>query len=395
MTTATALKKRIDSIDILRGIIMIIMALDHVRDFFHKDAMLHDPTDPSTTTPVLFFTRFITHYCAPLFVFLAGTSVFLSGQRKTRNEQAVFLLKRGLWLVFVEIVIMNLLFTFDPLYHGIFLQVIWVTGVSMLCMAACIYLPLQAVFIIGIVMVAGHNLLDVFNETDPQKAAGIWYSLLHQQSFRPIGQQRFFGVFYPLIPWPGIMMLGYCLGSWFSSSYDAVKRRKNLVSWGLTAIVAFFMLRFINIYGDLFPWKEQKNTTATIISFFNVTKYPPSLLYCCITIGPGLLALAWLEKIQERKWTSFPVVFGRVPMFYYLLHFLLIHLLCVVAFFATKQPLSKMYGDSPFGFRPNDFGFSLGWVYLIWAFVIISLYPLCKRYSQYKATHTQWWLSYL
>jgi uncharacterized membrane protein len=204
------------------------------------------------------------------------------------------------------------------------------------------------------------------------------------------------GVLYPLIPWPGIMLLGYCLGSWFVPEYDGAKRRKSLYLIGGISIAVFFVLRFINIYGDLFPWKEQQNATATIISFFNVTKYPPSLLYCCITIGPGLIVLAWLEKVQARRWTSFPVIYGRVPMFYYLCHFLWIHILCTIAYFATGHTLANAFKDASLGaFRPDDFGFSLGWVYLIWAFVVISLYPLCKRYSQYKATHTQWWLSYL
>jgi uncharacterized membrane protein len=390
--TLIATKKRIDSIDMLRGIIMIIMALDHVRDFFHITASIADPTNPATTTPYLFFTRWITHFCAPVFVFLAGTSIFLASRKKTKKEMSVFLIKRGLWLAVLEIVIFNLLFTFDPTYHAIFLQVIWVTGISMVLMAALIYLPMRAILIIGIILVAGHNLLDRFNANNMGQVP-FWYGMLHQQFITQYAPGRIFGGFYPLLPWPGIMMLGYCLGSLFVSDYDAAKRRKQLVQIGLTAVIVFFVLRFINVYGDLVPWTEQATTTRTIISFFNVTKYPPSLLYCCMTIGPALLVLAWLEKVQAQ-WGSVVVIYGRVPMFYYLTHFFVIHLLCTIVFFATGHTMSQATGGMML-FRPDNFGYSLPVVYAIWIALVAGLYPLCKRYSIYKATHDHWWLSYL
>lgn len=389
-----ASKKRIDSIDMLRGIIMIIMALDHVRDFFHITAVTADPTNPATTTPILFFTRWITHFCAPVFVSLAGTSVFLAGRKKTKKEMSVFLVKRGLWLAVLEIVIFNLLFTFDPTYHAIFLQVIWVTGISMVLMAGFIYLPIRALFVIGMILVAGHNMLDRFNVN----AMGIgqvpvWYGLLHQQFITQYAQGRIFGGLYPLLPWPGIMLLGYCLGSFFTAGYDPAKRRKQLMQVGFTATIAFFVLRWLNVYGDLVPWTEQANTTRTIISFFNVTKYPPSLLYCCMTLGPAVILLAWLEKVQA-KWGSVVVIYGRVPLFYYLVHFFVIHLLCTIAFFATGHNMSQAVGGMLL-FRPDHFGFSLPVVYAIWIAVVAGLYPLCKSYSIYKATHDDWWLSYL
>jgi uncharacterized membrane protein len=386
------LKKRIDSIDILRGIIMIIMALDHVRDFFHMGAMTSDPTDPATTTPILFFTRWITHFCAPVFVFLAGTSAFLTGTKRTKKELSIFLLKRGVWLMILEITIFNFLFSFDPLLHLIGLQVIWVTGVSMVLLAALIYLPMPVLFALGLIIVCGHNLLDNFNATDRAKVPLGW-SILHQQSFRPFAEGRTLLVLYPIIPWPGIMLLGYCLGSLFVPGYDAAKRRRQLVWMGSLAILVFFVVRWINVYGDLFPWAEQKNTTATILSFFNVTKYPPSLLYICMTIGPALIALAWIEK-AKAKWMNVVVIYGRVPMFYYLLHFFVIHLLCTIMFFVTGHTMEQASGGFML-FRPNDFGYSLGVVYLIWIAIVAGLYPLCKWYSRYKASHTNWWLSYL
>lgn len=387
-----ASKKRIDSIDMLRGIIMIIMALDHVRDFFHITASTADPTNPATTTPILFFTRWITHFCAPVFVLLAGTSVFLASRKKTKKEMSVFLIKRGLWLVVLEIVIFNLLFTFDPTYHAIFLQVIWVTGISMVLLAGFIHLPLRALFVIGIILVAGHNMLDRFNSNNMGHVP-VWYGMLHQQFITQYAPGRIFGGFYPLLPWPGIMLLGYCLGSFFTADYDPAKRRKQVMQIGLTATIAFFVLRWINVYGDLVPWTEQANTTRTIISFFNVTKYPPSLLYCCMTLGPALILLAWLEKVRA-KWGSVVVIYGRVPLFYYLVHFFVIHLLCTIAFFATGHNMSQAVGGMML-FRPDNFGFSLPVVYAIWVAVVAGLYPLCKWYSIYKATHDDWWLSYL
>lgn len=392
MEQLALLKKRIHSIDILRGGIMILMALDHVRDFFHAGAMTSDPTDPATTTPILFFTRFITHYCAPVFVFLAGTSAFLSGRKKTKREQSAFLLKRGLWLILLEVVVFNLLFSFDPLYHFLGLQVIWVTGVSMILLAAFIYLPVNVLFLIGLVMIVGHNMLDSLNTTAMEKTP-LWWGLLHQQYFVQYAPGRFFGVLYPLIPWPGIMLLGYCMGSLFVPGYDMGKRRRKLIGFGITATLAFFLVRWLNAYGDPVIWTAQKNHTATVLSFFNVSKYPPSLLYCCITLGPALVVLAWLEKVENRL-TNVVVVYGRVPLFYYLLHFFLIHFLCTIAFFASGYSLSQA-ATGMMLFRPNDFGYSLGVVYLIWIAVVVILYPFCRWYSRYKATHDQWWLSYL
>lgn len=393
MNTLIAGKKRIDSIDQLRGIIMIIMALDHVRDFFHVGAMVSDPTDPATTTPILFFTRWITHFCAPIFVFLAGTSAFLNGTKRTKKELSIFLLKRGFWLIVLELTIFNFLFGFDPLYHFVGLQVIWVTGVSMVLLAALIYLPLPFLFAIGLVMVCGHNFLDRFNDAPNSQDRSLGWAFLHQPYFAQYAEGRVFGILYPIIPWPGIMLLGYCLGSLYVKGYDAVKRRKLLVFMGIAAIAVFILLRWANVYGDLFPWSEQKNTAATVMSFFNVTKYPPSLLYISMTIGPGLLVLAWLEKIKAG-WTNIVVIYGRVPMFYYLLHFFIIHVLCMIVFFASGYTMAQAASGFML-FRPNDFGFSLGVTYIIWIAVVVSLYPLCKWYSRYKATHTHWWLSYL
>ena len=388
----TSEKWRITSIDILRGLVMIIMALDHVRDFFHISAMVEDPSNLNTTTPALFFTRWITHYCAPVFVFLSGTSAFLSGQKKTKKELSAFLLKRGLFLMVLEIVVVNFLVVFDPLYRFIGLQVIWVIGLSMVILSFLLYLPLRVLLIIGLIMVAGHNMLDGFNYSNMNEIP-FWHAFFHQQMFTSYAEGRFFAVLYPLIPWPGVMLLGYCMGAWYVKEFDAVRRKRLLLSWGSVVVAAFFILRWLNVYGDLVPWSAQKNDTMTVLSFFNLTKYPPSLLYLCMTLGPALLLLVWLEKVKAG-WTNIVSVFGRVPMFYYLLHFLIIHLLCIVIFFATGRPLSDI-GAGNFAFRPNDFGFTLPVVYLIWIAVVAGLYPLCKRYDVFKQHNKRWWTGYL
>lgn len=392
MEPLPAIKKRIDSIDLLRGIVMIIMALDHVRDFFHIDAITGNPTDPNTTTPILFFTRWITHFCAPVFVLLAGTSAFLAGRTKSKKALSVFLIKRGVWLMIADLLVFNLFLSFDPGYHMISISILFVTGLSMVLLAGFIFLPISAICLIGLLIVAGHNLLDDFNATNPQNIS-FWWGFLHQQFIKVYAPGRIFGGFYPLIPWPGIMMLGYCMGTIFTPDFSASKRQRNLIYTGLSATLIFIGVRLMNTYGDLFPWKEGKNATATILSFFNVTKYPPSFLFCCMTLGPALVVLACLEKVKS-SWSTIVVIYGRVPFFYYFVHFFLVHFLCTVLFFVTGHSLSEATGTMMY-FRPVNFGFSLSIVYLIWIGIVVIMYPLCKMYSRYKASHTHWWLSYL
>ncbi len=373
---------------------MVIMALDHVRDFFHFQASTGDPTNMSTTTPQLFFTRWITHFCAPIFVFLAGTSAYLSGTKKTKAESSSFLLKRGLWLIAVEIVLMSLIFTFNPFYNTIILQVIWSIGIGMVLLSFIIRLPMSVILVIGLSIVMLHNLLD-YPEAARNGNIGFFWSLLHSRGFFKVFPNHFLFVFYPFAPWFGVMCCGYCFGRIYERSFPELKRRKILLRLGSAIILFFVLVRFINIYGDPAPWSTQKNMVYTILSFLNTTKYPPSLLYLCMTLGPGILSLAFLEHVKSKV-ADFFTVFGRVPFFYYVIHFFYIHLLTLIVFFASgytvKDAIPK---KTPFLFRPDNFGYSLTIVYLIWIFVIISIYPLCKRYNKYKSTHNQWWLSYV
>jgi uncharacterized membrane protein len=397
MTKLTAVAKhRITSIDLLRGIVMVIMAIDHVRDFFHIDASTGDPTNMATTTPQLFFTRWVTHFCAPTFVFLAGTSAYLSGIKKTKPELGAFLIKRGLWLILVEFLVMSLAFTFNPLYNVFILQVIWSIGISMVLLGLIIRLPFNVIFTIGLLIVCLHNLLD-YPEAELRGKVGFWWDLFHHGRFAmyTIIPNHFLIILYPFVPWFGVLCCGYCFGKLYEKTTAPEARRKTLMQIGFGLIILFILLRFINTYGDPVPWSAQRNGVYSFLSFLNTTKYPPSLMYLCMTLGPAILSLAFIENLQN-KLTDFFIVFGRVPFFYYVVHFFYIHTLCVVAFFVSGYTLKDIIPKStPFLFRPDDFGFSLPGVYAVWFFVIITLYPLCKWYNKYKSTHYQWWLSYV
>ncbi|HSN10307.1 MAG TPA: heparan-alpha-glucosaminide N-acetyltransferase domain-containing protein [Hanamia sp.] len=389
-------KRRIESIDILRGIVMVIMALDHARDYFHTaDA----PLDLATTTTFLFFTRWITHYCAPIFVFLSGTSIYLQSLRKTKKMLQSFLIKRGLWLIFVEAVIISFAWTFNPNYNLIIFQVIWAIGISMVFLGLLIRLPFNVILTIGLIIVLGHNLLD-FPEAAPGFKAGFWWDLFHHGFFAiyPITSNHSLVILYPFVPWTGLMMLGYCTGKFFSSKYTVEQRRKILNRLGIALILFFIILRFINVYGNPEPWSSQKNAWFTVLSFINVHKYPPSLLYMCMTIGPAFLLLAFFEKVQNG-FTEKIRIYGRVPFFYYVLHLYLLHLISAVVYLAHGHTLAQattLGPGVPFYFLAANDGYSLFVVYLMWISVVIALYPVCRWYNNYKTNHREkWWLSYL
>ena len=386
---------RIQSIDLLRGVIMVIMALDHVRDYFHLGAMNYDPVNMETTYPLLFFTRFITHYCAPLFVFLAGTSAFLYGAKRTKKELSKFLITRGIWLVFVELVILNFLWWFDVSYSFVNLQVIWAIGICMILLGFIIYLPIKWILIVGLLMVFGHNFFDGIVMQGTSLKSIIWY-VLHQQSFVPMGS-RTIAIYYPIIPWVGVMALGYCFGELYKSGFDVLKRKKWLLGLGFISLSIFLVLRGFNIYGDPIPWTVQKDGTYTLMSFLNVYKYPPSLLFLLIAIGPGFLFLYVTESIQN-KLTDFFLVFGRVPFFYYILHILFIHLAAILGIIINGGNWRDMIIDNStfINGKLATYGYSMLVVYLVWIALVLMLYPICKRYMEYKIKNKdKWWLSYL
>tara|TARA_R100001369_G_scaffold92873_1_gene140724 strand:+ start:154 stop:1335 length:1182 start_codon:yes stop_codon:yes gene_type:complete len=387
---------RIESIDILRGSVMVLMALDHVRDYFNYGSFFIDPTDVETTTPILFFTRFITHYCAPVFVFLAGTSAFLYGRNKTKSQLSKFLLTRGIWLIFMEVVVNNLIWTFDLSYSFPILQVIWAIGFSMICLSFLIYLPYKWILVLGLVIIAGHNLLDGLVMQGNSPEAIMWY-LLHQNHIMVLGPDKMILFHYPVIPWIGLMALGYCLGQLYVKDFDEKIRRTWLLRMGLGALALFFLIRGLNVYGDLVPWTVRDSSSKTIISFFNVTKYPPSLAFVLITIGPALLFLYTIENVKNSI-TNFFLIFGRVPFFYYFLHVLVIHTAAIIGIiiFGGNWKDMILTADVFMNETLVTYGYPLWITYMVWIGIIFALYPLCEKYMIYKINNKdKWWLSYL
>ena len=381
---------RLDSVDILRGIAMIVMALDHTRDFFHIARF--DPLDLTQTNTFLFLTRWVTHHCAPTFVFLAGTGAFLSGTRgKTPAELSRFLLTRGLWLVFLELTVVRFAWLFNVDYSLSVGQVIWAIGWSMVALAGLIRLPRWGMVVIAFGMILFHN---AFDGVDPATfgAFGWVWRILHVQSFITFDGGMTFVAMYPLIPWIGVMAAGYLFGSILQKE-EAV-RRKLLYRIGLGLIAGFVILRAINVYGDPHPWHTQGSVMFTILSFIDTHKYPPSLLYLMMTLGPAITVLPLFER-WKGKLADAVTVYGRVPLFYYVLHICLIHILAVGAAWLTGKGVGFLFSNELPGMWTNDYGFSLGVVYLVWAGVIMLLYFPCRWFAGVKRRRNEAWLSYL
>jgi uncharacterized membrane protein len=378
---------------------MVLMALDHVRDYFHITGNTDDPLNLLTTTPSLFFTRWITHFCAPIFVFLSGVSIYLQSQKKTQSELSGFLIKRGAWLIFVELFLVSLAWTFNPQYNYFILGVIWSIGISMVILGLLIRLPFGAILGIGLVIVLGHNLLDI-PESAKNFKTGFWWDLFHHGFFviYPIIKNHSLMIIYPFLPWTGLMIMGYSAGRIFSKEMDCNQRRKRLFQIGLGLVVSFILIRYLNGYGDPAKWTSDGTFSNGFFSFLKVTKYPPSLAFMCLTIGVAFLLLAALERTRNKLADIFKT-YGRVAFFYYILHLYLIHILTVIAFFGrghSWEQAMKMTIDFPFFFLVPGEGFGLLGTYGVWLFVVVSLYPLCKWYDAYKTRHKEkWWLSYL
>ncbi len=382
-------KSRIESIDLLKGLVIVIMALDHTRDFYFQSPGLIDVTDPSANNLPLYLTRWITHFCAPTFSFLAGLSAFMVGKKKPKNELASFLIKRGLWLVFLDFTVIAFVWYFDIHFGNVDFDVIGSLGISMIALAGLIYMPRKVILIFSLLLIFGHNLLDSIHFE-----GNIWWSILHEFSSFKITNLLTYNIVYPLIPWIGVMSLGYCFGSFYEQPFDSNSRKKLFNFIGIAAIVFFVLLRWVNVYGDLNHWKNFETSTQTMMSFFNVNKYPPSLLYLCATLGVALLFLANSEK-WKGKVVDYFTVFGRVPFFFYIIHLYFIHISAAVVAELTGYGWEIMV-QSNFDPDLKNFGFTLPIVYLIWIVIILILYPLCKKFDLYKQNHKEiWWLSYL
>ncbi len=385
-------QNRIASIDLLRGIVMVIMALDHVRDYFHYDAYFFAPTDLSQTNVALFFTRFITHFCAPAFVFLAGTSAFFVGQRRNKKELSIWLFKRGLWLIIVELTIMKLAWNFKLDYSYLELQVIWVLGAAMVFLAVFIHIPKKSMIIISLVVIFGHNAFDSYSPVILNK---LW-TMLHIQGPIVTDINTIF-IAYPLIPWIFVMPLGYHFGMFYRQDFNAELRKKWLRYLGVGLIALFILIRAINIYGDPNLWSNNGSMVFTFLSFLNVSKYPPSLLFLLVTLGPTILLLSFAEN-WKGKIHDAVVTVGRVPMFFYIIHVYIIHLFALLAVVALGYSPKLMIIDIFVTLTPElqGYGFSLWVVYTVWILLVLGLYPICKWYWNYKNNNRdKWWLSYL
>ena len=380
---------RLESVDVVRGLIMIIMALDHTRDYFHFPGQ--DPTDLSKATAALFMTRWITHFCAPVFFLLTGTGAYLSLRKKSRRQLSRYLLTRGLWLIFLEAVVMRCFayqFNFD--YRVTLLIVLWALGWAMIALSALVWLPTSVVAAIGIVMVAGHNLFDGVKSTSP-----LW-TILHAPGFLLNTPEHVVFVTYPIVPWIGVTAIGYALGQIYG--WDAERRRTFLVRLGPALSVAFVALRAINVYGDPSRWSVHSTTLFTVLSFLNTTKYPPSLLFLLMTLGPALLLLRAFDGRTPRLFQP-ALIIGKVPLFYFMLHFALIHLFAVIVCYARYGTAHWMFespdlANYPFT-TPPGWGYPLSIVYLVWAVVVLTMYPLCRWFAALKQRRSDPWLSYL
>ena len=386
--------RRLPGIDALRGAVMILMALDHVRDFFHAGAMSFSPTDLSKTTPILFLTRWITHFCLPVFIFTSGTGAFLWWRQSNRTiaQLSRFLWTRGLWLIFLELTVMQFAYNFNiSSSYPILLLILWIFGVCMILLAALVYLPISWLLALSTVIIVFHNSLDRVRVSGT--AAPLW-SLLHQPGLLTFSGKTFL-ISYTVLPWIAVMAAGFCFGRVLY--YEPDVRRRFMRRIGLISIAAFIILRAINAYGDPAPWSSQR----FVLSFLNCTKYPASLDFMLMTLGPAFLVLAWFDMHPPSRQNPL-IVFGRVPLFYFVLHFYLIHALAVLlawlrygnnALTFMFNPLPSMGG--PKQLFPPNFGYSLWAAYLIWIVVVALLYPLCRWFAKVKSTRRSWWLSYL
>jgi uncharacterized membrane protein len=399
ISAPSSVAPRLQSVDALRGAIMMLMAIDHIRDYVARSAMQFLPTDLTRTTAAIFFTRWITHFCAPVFMLTAGLGAFFWMNRghRSKSELSGFLVTRGIWLILLEVTLMRMIMFFQISFRGhlVLLIILWAIGISMIALAALVHLPLRVLAGLSIAIIALHNLLDPISPQRFGRLAWLW-DILHQRSVLSFMGVNFVTA-YPVLPWIGVMSLGYSLGTIFL--WDAARRQRFLIRLGLALTAAFILVRAINVYGDPFRWSHQASALFSVLSFLNTTKYPPSLDFLLMTLGPALAVMGWLERFHF-SFASPLIVFGRVPFFYYVAHMLLAHLIAVEMSFARYGrhaflliPPPSM--GSPGKLFPPDYGFPLWTVYAVWIAVLLLLYPACRWFANVKQSHHQWWLSYL
>ncbi|WP_312936984.1 DUF1624 domain-containing protein [Pseudomonas sp.] len=380
----TLITQRLQSIDALRGLVILFMLLDHVRETFFLHHQVGDPMDVSATEPSLFFSRTLAHLCAPVFVLLTGLSAWLYGEKyQGRSDVSAFLFKRGLFLVVLEFTVVNFAWTFQLPPSVVYLQVIWAIGISMIALAALVWLPRPALIAVGVVIIGGHNLLDHLHFAQGSSLHVVW-AILHDRGWLDVSEHMRLRTSYPVLPWIGVIALGYALGPWFGRTADASVRQRRLLIVALLALLAFIGLRVLNGYGEA-PWSSYPSTLQTFMSLMNITKYPPSLLFLCLTLGCGLLLLRGFERAGQARWIGVLAVMGAAPMFFYLLHLYVLkvaYVLCVAAF--------GLNHGQYFGFD------SMGAVWLCAVLLAAALYVPVRAFARLKARRRDIaWLKYL
>ena len=393
LPAAVRRRARVESIDLLRGVVMILMALDHTRDFFGTAA---NPTAVATATIPLFFTRWVTHLCAPTFFLLTGTGAYLARRQRTRRELSRFLFTRGIWLILLELTVLRCLgYQFNVDYRVTMLIILWALGWAMITLAALVYTPTGVVATFGILLIASHNLLDSVKASSFGVFAPLW-TILHAPGF--VGTSRTHMVFaaYPLIPWIGVTAAGYGLGPVYE--WIPERRRDVLLRLGIGLSLAFVVLRLANVYGDPIPWTAQRSAMRTMLSFLNTNKYPPSLLFVLMALGPAVLIL-WMADNGIPRIARPALVFGRVPLFYFLLHMPLLHLIALAVCYARYRDVHWMFESARVDqfpiTRPPGWGYSLPMVYCVWIGVVVALYPACRWFGELKRRRADPWLGYL
>ena len=388
-------RTRIESVDILRGAAVLLMALGHTRLFFSRDLLDFYPPDLSETYGTLFLTQWVARFCSPIFFFLAGTAAFLSARRKSKGELARFLAVRGVWLIFLELTLVKLAWLFEYDYHAFGGSVLWAVGWSMIVLAGLVRLSSWAITASGIVIIATHNLFDAIRAEELGPWRWLWVILHEPGSSLALSSSIEFSVMFPLIPWIGVVAAGYGFGALLQT--EPVERRKHVFRVGAGLTLAFVALRFSNLYGDPSSWAIEKSALFTVFSFINCQTSPPSLLLLLMTLGPSLIVLALLDRPPGRLAPLF-LVFGRVPLFFYLVHLTMIHAFAVTWSYLKHGGIDWLIGLTPdpaaAEFYPEGYGLSLPGIYAVWLLVVAVMYPLCRWFAAVKQRRRYAWLSY-
>jgi uncharacterized membrane protein len=390
MTIPASPPERVRGLDVMRGVVIVLMVIDHVR-FFLSSARF-DPTDPAQTTVALFFTRWVTHFCAPVFMLLAGTGAYLAlGRGRTRAGLSWYLLTRGFWLLLLEVTVARFGWQFNFDYGYTSALVFWALGWSMIALAGLVWLPIRWIAALGLVMIAGHNMFDQVRPEHWGSFSWLWI-ILHQPGLLDLGGDVHFFVLYPLVPWIGVMAVGYAFGP--VAALPPARRDRIYLALGTALTAAFLLLRLGNWYGDPVPWMEQQTGWRTALSFLNTTKYPASFLFLLMTLGPPIAALPWLERVRGAA-ADMLLTIGRVPLFFWLLHVPLVHLAAVgLSLVRYGEVIPWLYRNPPTPL-PDGYGYGLPVVYAVTAAVVAALYPLCRWFAALKRRRRDPWLSYL